>query len=117
MLRYSSGRFSLLVPLLLALMLPLSSCTKLPLGGTNVAANTQLGKENIQQVVARQDRTTAGRDVVTETKQVESDKVDTVTINNQEVPLWIIATLLMGFVLWSYLLWKLPSPDQIWSKN
>ena len=104
------------------LLLTLAGCGKLPLkmlgdGGPNVAANTQVGRENVQQAVAQQTRTTAGRDVVTNTREVEADSVEAVTINNQQVPIWMVALMLFGFTLWSYLLWVLPSPDQIWRKK
>ena len=101
------GSCSLLAPLPLALMLLLSSCGKVPLpGGTNVAANTQAGKENTQQVVAKQERVTAGRDVVTQTKQVEAAQVDAVTINNvQDIPIWLWIALVVG--------WVLPSPQEM----
>ena len=106
---------------LVCLLLALTSCGKLPIGmlggGPNVAANTQVGRENVQQAVAQQTRTTAGRDVVTTTRDVEADQVDAVTINNQQIPLWMVASMLFGFILWSYLLWMLPSPDQIWRKK
>lgn len=108
--------------LLVCLLLALTGCGKIPLGmlgggGPNVAANTQVGRENVQQAVAQQTRTSAGRDLITSTREVEADSVEAVTINNQETPLWIIASLLFGFILWSYLLWMLPSPDQIWRKK
>ena len=101
------GSSSLLVLPLLASTLLLSNCGKVPLpGGTNVAANTQVGKENVQQVVAKQERVTAGRDVVTQTKQVEAAQVDAVTINNvQDIPIWLWIALVVG--------WVLPSPQEI----
>ena len=102
------------------LLLTLAGCGKLPIGiggGPNVAANTQVGRENVQQAVNQQTRTTAGRDVVTNTREVEADSVEAVTINNQQVPIWMVALMLFGFILWSYLLWMLPSPDQIWRKK
>ena len=107
---------------LVCLLIALTGCGKLPLGmlsggGPNVAANTQVGRENVQQAVAQQTRTTAGRDVVTNTREVQADQVEAVTINNQQVPLWMVALMLFGFILWSYLLWMLPSPDQIWRKK
>jgi len=74
-------------------------------GGPNVAANTQVGRENVQQAVAQQTRTTAGRDVVTTTRDVEADQVDAVTINNDRVPIWLIVALVLG--------WLAPSPNEI----
>lgn len=92
------------------LLLTLTACGKLPIGllgggGPNVAANTQAGRENVQQVVNDQIRTTAGRDVVTTTREVEADKVDAVTINNDRIPVWVIVALILG--------WLAPSPNEI----
>jgi nitrate reductase NapE component len=90
-------------------------------GGPNVAANTQVGKTNAQ---------TVGTTKVTEqklvrpvargnieqsnnTNKVQADSVETVVVN--EIPVWAIALGLFGFIVWSYLLWKLPTPDRIWN--
>jgi hypothetical protein len=64
----------LLVAVLLASCSSLNPVGLLTGGGTNVAANTQLGKENKQAVVTYEEETTtsAGRDVITtEVKWVE----------------------------------------------
>ena len=103
------------------LTLTLSSCGQVPLlgalgaGGPNVAANTQIGKENRQAVFSAETGPTAGRDIVK--KDVSADSVGTVTITNQEIPIWIIASMMLGFIMWSYLLWILPSPDEIWRRR
>ena len=94
----------------LVLILLLSSCgltSFIPAGGTNVAANTQLGKENKQAVVTNEEETNnnAGRDIVTETKEVEAGPVEKLMINNQNIPPWVIMLLLLG--------WLLPTPTQI----
>lgn len=93
----------------LVVFLFLSACAGLPTGmfggGTNVAANTQLGKENRQQVSLQENRTEAGRDVITETKTVEAASVESVEINNTDIPPWVILLLLIG--------WLLPTPQQI----
>ena len=94
----------------LVLTLLLSSCgltSLLPTGGTNVAANTQLGKENKQAVVTYEEEETnnAGRDIITETKEVEAGPVEKLMINNQNIPPWVIMLLLLG--------WLLPTPTQI----
>jgi len=97
----------------LVLILLLSSCglTSLPFlsggSGTNVAANTQLGKENKQAVVTYEEEETnnAGRDIITETKEVEAGPVEKLTISNQNIPPWVIMLLLLG--------WLLPTPTQI----
>ena len=94
----------------LVLALLLSSCgltSLLPTGGTNVAANTQLGKENKQAVVTNEEETNnnAGRDIVTETKEVEAGPVEKLWISNQNIPPWVMILLLLG--------WLLPTPTQI----
>ena len=96
--------------LLLALLL--SSCgltSLLPTGGTNVAANTQIGKENKQAVVTYEEEqtTSAGRDIITTEvlKEVEAGPVDTLKINNTNIPPWVLLVLLLG--------WVLPTPTQI----
>lgn len=96
--------------LLVCLLLALTSCSKIPLGvlgggGPNVAANTQVGRENVQQAVAQQTRTSAGRDIVTTKREVEANQVDAVTINNDRVPIWLIVALVIG--------WLAPSPTEI----
>ena len=94
----------------LVLALLLSSCgltSLLPTGGTNVAANTQLGKENKQAVVTYEEEETnnAGRDIITETKEVEAGPVEKLWISNQNIPPWVMILLLLG--------WLLPTPTQI----
>lgn len=95
------------VRLLLVLLLT-TSCGSLPLsilggGGPNVAANTQIGKENRQSVLSVETGSTAGRDVVTKT--VEAKQVETVTINNERIPIWVLIALVIG--------WLAPSPSEI----
>ena len=94
----------------LVLILLLSSCgltSFIPAGGTNVAANTQLGKENKQAVVTNEEETTnnAGRDIITETKEVEAGPVERLDITNTNIPPWVMILLLLG--------WLLPTPTQI----
>ena len=96
--------------LLMCLLLVLTGCGKLPLGmigggGPNVAANTQVGRENVQQVVAQQTRTNAGRDIITTQREVEAQQVEAVTINNDRLPVWLIVALVVG--------WLAPSPNEI----
>ena len=87
-----------------------SGCSSLPFlgGGTGVSVTpigTQVAKEATQQVVAQQERTTAGRDVIkTETvKEVEAEQVGSVSIQN--IPPWVMLLLILG--------WLLPSPQEI----
>lgn len=91
-----------------ALCLILAGCGTLPLGflgggGPNVAANTQIGRENVQQVVASQERIEAGRDVVQ--KELEAGPVESLTVNNQNIPPWVLLVALIG--------WLLPTPTQM----
>jgi len=85
----------------LSLVLLLSACGGMgPLsfltgGGPNVAANVQAGKENNQAV----SQVEANK---TESTVIESGQV---TIKNNNVPLWLIALLILG--------WILPTPGQI----
>lgn len=91
----------------LILIMLLASCGGLPLGmlggGPNVAANTQIGRENRQTAVAFEDRVEAGRDVIQ--KEVETGQVETLTVNNQDIPPWVLLVALIG--------WLLPTPTQI----
>lgn len=100
----------------LVLILLLSSCglTGLPFfsgggGGPTVNSNAQIGKENKQAVVTyeQEETTSAGRDVITTEvlKDVETGPVDTLKINNTNIPAWVLLVLLLG--------WLLPTPTQI----
>lgn len=113
LLKSLSGLFSVTLPLLLASMLLLSSCSGLsPVslltgGGPNVAANVQVGKENSQAVVSQTTRIEAGGDV--QQSRVISNGPGEVTV--QEVPPWVVLLLILG--------WLLPSPGEIarWTIN
>ena len=97
----------------LVLTLLLSSCgltSLLPTGGgPNVAANTQIGKENKQAVVTfeQEETTSAGRDIITTEvlKEVEAGPVENLDITNTNIPPWVLLVLLLG--------WVLPTPTQI----
>lgn len=87
---------------------PLSALT----GGTNVAANTQIGKTNTQTVGTTNNtdagiRTDGNVDTINQDfdsgNKVATDRVDNLTIN--EIPIWVILLLLLG--------WLLPTPTQI----
>ena len=92
-------------------ILTLPSCSKIsPIGlltgsGPNVAANTQIGKENKQAVVDQTRRIEAsGNSVVKQVEaNVSSEKVDNLTI--QQTPIWMVILLIAG--------WLLPSPNEI----
>ena len=95
----------------LCLILLLSSCglTSLPFlgggSGPTVNSNAQIGKENTQQVVAQQTTQDAGRDIVTETKEVEAKSIEDLTIKNTNIPVWVMFLLILG--------WLLPTPTQM----
>ena len=99
-----------LVPLLLLvlLLLLMSGCGAVPLGllgggGPNVAANVQAGKENRQTAVGFEERIEAGRDVIQ--TELEAGPVETLTVNNQDIPPWVLLVALIG--------WLLPTPTQM----
>ena len=91
----------------LALCAALAGCGALPLGmlggGPNVAANTQIGKENRQTAVGFEERIEAGRDVIQ--KEVEAGQVESLTVNNEKIPPWVLLVALIG--------WLLPTPTQM----
>ena len=72
-------------------------------GGPNVAANVQAGAENNQtgaQVgdIIKADTVNSG--------VAPSGPVDKLTVMNQDIPMWVILLLILG--------WVLPSPQEIW---
>ena len=92
----------------LAVCVTLSGCGSLPLGllgggGPNVAANTQVGKENRQAVFAFDDRTEVGRDSIS--KEVEAGEIDNLNITNENIPPWVFLLALLG--------WLAPSPSEM----
>ena len=95
----------------LCLILLLSSCglTSLPFfgggSGPTVNSNAQIGKENTQQVVAQQTTQDAGRDIITETKEVEAKSIEDLTIKNTNIPVWVMVLLILGCLL--------PTPTQM----
>jgi hypothetical protein len=79
-------------------------------GGPNVAANTQVGKTNTQtigttnNVEQRLEVGVAERiNQANDNNKVKADSVQTVVVN--EVPVWVILLLLLG--------WLLPSPNEM----
>ena len=89
------------------LILTISSCSSIsPLGlltggGTNVAANTQVGKENVQTVGVNK----TVRPVVNTEGPVDTVIQDTSTTTNVNVEPWVILLLILG--------WLAPSPSEI----
>jgi hypothetical protein len=127
--KFWSGLSSRLLLLLLVWigLVSLTACSGTPLslltgGGPNVAANTQLGQENTQTLGMSDsvDQTVEAETVTGDVKQtkvdakVEARDVDKVVVN--EIDPLLFGTLIFAFILWSYFLYQLPSPDQIWRK-
>lgn len=105
---FSLGLSSRTLLLLLALTLtascggPLSFLTG---GGTNVAANTQIGKENNQGVNTTITRDTSVRPVLRPEAPVETLTQDNSTTNNTEIDPLLLILLVLG--------WLAPSPAEI----
>ena len=95
------------VLLAVVLLLSLSSCGVLPSflsgGGPNVAANTQLGKENYQGVTTNVD--TSVRPVLRPEGPVETVQQDNSTTTNTEIDPLLLILLVLG--------WLAPSPNEI----
>ena len=107
-----SGR-ALALRLIICLPLLLGGCSGLPSflspsGGVSVTPiGTNVAREVEQKVVAQETTSTAGRDIVqTETiKEVELGPAENVTVNNQDIPVWVILLAIIG--------WILPTPTQM----
>ena len=100
-------RLVICLPLLLGGCLGLPSFLA-PSGGVSVTPiGTNIAREVDQTAVKQETTTSAGRDVIqTETiKEVELGPAETVTVNNQDIPMWIILVALLG--------WLLPTPTQM----
>jgi hypothetical protein len=95
----------------LVLVLLLSGCgltSLLPFGGSGgptVNSNAQIGAENRQSAVSVEQTTSAGRDLVQTTKEVETGTVENLDITNTNIPPWVILLLILG--------WLLPTPTEI----
>ena len=95
----------------LLLTLLLSGCgisSLLPFGGSSgptVNSNAQIGAENRQSVMSVENTTSAGRDIVQTTKEVETGKVENLDIINTNIPPWVMLLLILG--------WLLPTPTEI----
>jgi len=86
------------------LTLLLSSCgltSLIPTGGTNVAANTQLGKENNQNVGV----TTYNKPEIKPEGPVDTVNQDNSTTNISEIDPFLLLLLVLG--------WLAPSPSEI----
>jgi hypothetical protein len=92
--------------LVLALLLSgcgISSLIPFGGGGTNVAANTQLGQENYQGVTTSVDKSI--RPVLRPEGPVETVQQDNSTTNNTEIDPLLLILLVLG--------WLAPSPNEI----
>ena len=95
----------------LVLVLFLSGCGLSTLGllggsgGPTVNSNAQIGAENRQSAVSVEQTTSAGRDLVQTTKEVETGTVENLDITNTNIPPWVILLLILG--------WLLPTPTEI----
>lgn len=74
-------------------------------GGPTVNSNAQIGKENRQAAVTFEEETTAGRDVIQTTKEVEAGPVEKLLISNENIPPWVMLLLILG--------WLLPTPTEM----
>lgn len=94
-------------------LLTLTACSGTPLslltgGGTNVAANTQIGRENTQTLgqdsrFQPEVRTQAVETVEQSRNDVKTGPVTNLSVSN--TPFWMIVLLVLG--------WLLPSPGEI----
>jgi hypothetical protein len=96
--------------LLLAVMIAGCSPIGLPLGGgTNVAANTQIGRENTQTVGQdKRFQPEVRTEGTIETVEQSSNEIRTGSVENLQVtniPPWVILLLIIG--------WLLPSPGEM----
>jgi len=116
-------RIKSIIILVLCIM-PLSGClgtgfivSKIMGGGKSsgptVNADVQVGKNNTKALVSNSESTDtkAGDNAVITNTKVESQlapsgNVDSINVMNQDIPLWMILLLVLG--------WVLPSPIEIW---
>jgi hypothetical protein len=130
-LLYGQSQCSPFLPLVFASLLLIAGCgglnpvSLLTGGGPNIAANVDaaIGQEasnstgvstTVRPQVRAENNTGTVRQDTSETK-VENKDSGTVNIN--EVSPLLFGTLILCFVFWSYFLYRLPSPEQIWNKK
>ena len=93
---------------LIALTLFLGGCLN-PLsllgggGGPNVAANVQAGAENNQTGAQVGDIIKAE---TVNTGVTPSGSIEALNVTNEDIPMWVVLLLILG--------WVLPSPQEIW---
>lgn len=99
-------RLALTLPIVFILSGCLNPMSLLGGGGPNVAANVQAGKENNQSVIDNSSDV-SGETVTVDNSQVSSaGPIESVKVLNQDIPMWVIILLVLG--------WMLPSPREIW---
>lgn len=99
-------RLALTLPIVFILSGCLNPMSLLGGGGPNVAANVQAGKENNQSVIDNSSDV-SGETVTVDNSQVSSaGPIESVKVLNQDIPMWVIILLILG--------WMLPSPREIW---
>lgn len=99
-------RLALTLPIVFILSGCLNPMSLLGGGGPNVAANVQAGKENNQSVIDNSSDV-SGETVTVDNSQVSSSgPIESVKVLNQDIPMWVIILLVLG--------WMLPSPREIW---
>jgi len=99
-------RLALTLPVVFILSGCLNAMSLLGGGGPNVAANVQAGKENNQSVIDNSSDV-SGETVTVDNSQVSSaGPIESVKVLNQDIPMWVIILLVLG--------WMLPSPREIW---
>jgi hypothetical protein len=94
-------------------------------GGPNIAANVDaaMGQEasnntGVTSTVRPQVRSENNTGTIRQdTSETKVENKDNGTVNINEVSPLLFGTLILCFVFWSYFLYKLPSPDQIWKKK
>ena len=93
--------------ILLLLSLSLGGCLNpmslLTGGGPNVAANVQAGAENNQTGAQVGDIIKA--DTVN-TGITPSGSIEALNVTNEDIPMWVVLLLILG--------WVLPSPQEMW---
>ena len=96
------------IVILLLLSLSLGGCLN-PMslltggGGPNVAANVQAGAENNQTGAQVGDIIKA--DTVN-TGVTPSGSIESLNVTNEDIPMWVVLLLILG--------WVLPSPQEMW---
>jgi hypothetical protein len=94
----------------------------LPSGGTNVAANTQLGQENTQTIGVTEEtkqevRDTQAGEIIQSSldRSIQAKKVDSITVESG-LPMWIL-WLIIPIILIIYVAWRLPPPEVMFPRS